>query len=263
MIDKVSPYAPEGQQSGLEALLTDARRAAQAGAVGSQPDRPAGLITQSLPGGAVIRTTPSASPLSVAIDGPGLFVSQSANALNFGRLGDFRFDEAGALRDGAGRAVLGYRVDAAGNPIGALVPLSLRPGDGSATSPDAFAIDERGVISAHPDKAVRVEDRRAGRQAFDSPPIGRLALAVFPAPERLARVDATALRQTKASGKAVLTVAGAPNAGTLRSHALEHGLVDLEHDLAAMWRLSRRADAQAAIAGAADECARTALGLVK
>src|SRR5207253_10527925 len=60
----------------VESVTADARRAARPGAVGDALDRADCLITAHADGDAAIRFAPSASPLAVAIAGPGLFVVQ-------------------------------------------------------------------------------------------------------------------------------------------------------------------------------------------
>jgi flagellar hook protein FlgE len=188
-----------------------------------------------------VPTTPSASPLAVAIDGAGFFLVARAGRTYYTRLGDFRFDQHGTLVDGEGRTVLGFAPSHDGHP-GSLVPIERRDAKGAS-------IDAAGTIS--------VEGAR-GKEA-----IGRLALAVFPAPERLGRLDDTSLRSTADSGRPQIVAPGAPNVGKLNAHALENALVNVAGDLEGMWRAQRRGETQAAAAAADDSCERAVLGLVR
>jgi flagellar hook protein FlgE len=224
-----------------DALVRDARRGSHPGAIGDAPDRAASIIASPIDS-ILGRTAPSASPLSVAIDGPGMFVFEDRGRRAYGRLGDFRPDARGVLVDGAGRTVLG-------------VPPNAVP-ERSALSP----IQTRGAsaISIGEDGFVYGTESGGARK-----PIARIVLGLFSAPERLARNDETTVRETAAAGEFRLEVPGTANVGSLQGHALENALVDVDGDLAGMWRLSRRGDLTAAQAYAADECERDALGLVK
>lgn len=220
----------------VDALTLDARRAASAGAIGDSPDRSRSILAKPLDS-IVVQTAPSASATSVAIDGPGWFVVESAGHRCYTRLGDFRFDEQGTLVDGRGRIVLGF------SQTSATLALIRSPGAKDA------AIDASGVVSV---------DAVNGRHTA-----GRVALAIFPAPEHLRRIDGTSVRVTSESGVPRIVTPGSPNVGSLKPHALENALVDIAGDLEGLWRVQRRGETQAAAAAAADSCERTVLGLVR
>lgn len=224
----------------VDVLTADARRAAQVGAIGDAPDHPGSIVTKPVEN-YFAPTTSSASPLSVSIDGSGLFVVSRAGRTCYTRLGDFRFDEHGKLVDGEGRTVLGLPTSKDAH-LGALVPIERR--DAKPAS-----IDSNGNVSVNGAKGPET--------------IGRLALAVFPAPERLRRVDDSSLRSTAESGDPQIVAPGAPNVGRLKSHALENALVNVAGDLEGMWRAQRRGETQAASAAAQDSCERAVLGLVR
>lgn len=243
----------------IDAAAVDAARGATVGAVGDAPDRDGVLVTTTLPGDEELRTVRSGSPLSVAIAGPGLFVVQAGRGNLYSRLGDFRVDESGRLVDGRGRQAVGFRVDASGRAMSGALALAAEQRDVAAHRFAGYAIDEFGVFSG----VAKMIDARTGRRVVKVTPIGRLALAIFPAPERLQRASESELVETPASGHAQLAAPGDPNVGTLRPHLLENGLVDLAGDLEALWRERRRAEFQVTLAAAADQCARTALGVVK
>jgi flagellar hook protein FlgE len=243
----------------VDALIADARRAATPGGIGDSPDRAGAIVATPQMAELARRSTPSASPLSVTIDGNGMFVFDDAGRRVYGRLGDFRLNSRGVLVDGAGRPVLGYSIGAAGPAPGALHPIQIASNDAASKRFSDYAIDEHGTISG-----VVVEvDPRSGERRRREVPFGRIALAVFPAPERLHRAGDTIAFATPEAGPPSIVTPGDPNVGTLRTHVLENGLVDLEGDLARLWSLQRRAELEAATAWAADGCARTAMGLVK
>jgi flagellar hook protein FlgE len=220
----------------VEALTIDARRAASAGAIGDSPDRSGSIVAKPLETLAA-RTAPSASATSVAIDGPGWFIVESAGHRCYTRLGDFRFDGHGTLVDSQGRIVLGLSLSS-----GDVAPIRRRGAQGAS-------IDTSGVVSV---------DNARGREVA-----GRIALAIFPAPEHLRRIDGTSVRATSESGPPRIAAPGTPNIGTLKTYALENGLVDVAGDLEGMWRLQLRGETQAAAAAAGDSCERAALGLVR
>lgn len=224
----------------VDALTIDARRAARTGAVGDAPDRPGSIVAKPIEG-VIVPTTTSASPLSVSIDGAGFFVVERAGRRYYTRLGDFRFDERGTLVDGEGRTVLGLGPSRRGR-AGDLAPIRHNAAKNAS-------IDANGVVAV------------TGMRGAET--IGRVALAVFPAAERLVRVDAISLHATAASGDPRIVAPGAPNVGSLKDHTLENALVDVAGDLEGMWRAQRRGETQAAEAAAEDSCERAALGLVR
>jgi len=224
----------------VQTLTTDARRAAHPGAIGDAPDHPGSIVSVPLES-VLVPTAPSASPLSVSIDGPGLFIVERDGHRCYTRLGDFRFDSNGRLVDGEGRTVLGFASTHPGRATD-LVPIERRGAKNAS-------IDENGVVTV---------DRGSGHET-----LGRIALGIFPAPEHLGRVDDTSLRASVDSGMASIVLPGTPNVGYLRQHALENAFVDVAGDLEGMWRAQRRGETQAAAAAAADSCERAVLGLVR
>ena len=205
------------------------------------------------------RLTPSASALSVAIDGPGLFVFQNGARREYGRLGAFHLDPHGVLSDADGRAVMGFRLNERGKQISGLDPVAL-PADAVASHRfSSFTIDEKGTLAGI---AIQVNPH-SGKQTRLAVPIARIALAVFDAPELLVAAGAAVVRETRASGVPRVVGAGAAGVGGLRSHSLESGIADLRDDFRKLWLLRRRAELQNAMASATDQCVRTAIGLVK
>src|SRR5690242_10244589 len=224
----------------VDALTVDAIRGARPGAIGDAPDHPGAIVAKPLDG-VVMTTTPSSSPLSVSIDGAGFFVLEHAGRRCYTRLGDFRFDEHGTLVDRGGRAVLGLARSQSGR-TGSLVPIR-------RNAAESASIDANGVVTVNGTRGAE--------------PIGRIALAVFPASEHRGRLDDSTLRSITESGERRTVPAGTPNVGRLTAHVLENAFVDVAGDLEGMWRAQRRGETQAAEAGAEDACERAAMGLVR
>lgn len=204
------------------------------------------------------RVVPSASALSAAIEGPGLFVFQRGGERIYGRFGAFRVERDGALTNAEGDIAMGYAIGQSG-ALGRLAPIVI-PADAVADARFvSFSIDARGVLRGH------VARQTSGGPASieRSVPLARLALALFAVPEGLARAGETTFRESADSGAPVLRMPGDTNVSTLRTHALESGLRGLQETLRQMWLLARRAEFQMAVAAAKDQCAKTALGLVK
>jgi len=257
MIDSRS-LDPAASAAEIRSLIDDAKRAATPGVLGGAVDRPTDVsVGWFRPNES--RLVPNPSPLSVAIEGPGLFALERDGHREYGRLGEFRVDVRGMLTDAAGRRVLGFRVNAAGQRTSGLIPIQVAPDAVASRRFSSYDIDARGLFAG----SVTRIDARSGRATKSSIPIARVALAVFRAPERLALASPTTLRATAASGPPTVCAPGDANVGLLRQHALETGLASLEDDLKHAWLASRRAELQTALAAASDDCLRTALGLVK
>jgi flagellar hook protein FlgE len=241
-----------------QVILADARRAAIAGAVGDAPDRP-GLLVGEPVSNEMRTTVPSGSPLAVAIDGPGLFVVEQDGVRRYGRRGDFQIDAKGRLTDRSGAVALGFRVNDTGEPLSGLTVCRVPASEIAAQRYARYRIDDRGVLYG---EAERV-DAKSGRRETRSNAIARLALAIFPAPERLSRDGDVLLAASGSAGNPTIVSPGEPGVSGLRVRALESGTVDVEGDLARLWAARTRLESQVAIAAATDRDTRTALGLVK
>ena len=245
--------------SDIDTLIGDARRAAIPGAVGISPNRPDMLIGTQVPGGALLRSAPRSSPLDVSIDGPGLFVLDCNSQRRFTRLGDFNVDASGYLTNAAGARALGFGCDVNGNPTSGIGELRVPAADVAARKFASYELDERGVLTG----VVKRIDARSGRRITQNIALGRLAIAMVPAPERLTLDGDTRLVPSAAAGMPSIGTPGDAGFSRLRPRSLESGMVDLEGDLARLWAARRRAEFAQAIAASSDQNARTALGLVK
>jgi flagellar hook protein FlgE len=155
----------------------------------------------------------------VMISGDGMFVVEAGGEQLYTRAGDFTFDDQGTLVTPAGARVQGYLLDAAGNPTGGLVDMSLNSANASPAVPagvqlKSYSIGPDGVITGVYDDGV-------------SRGLGQLALADFNNPMGLEKVGETAFRESQSSGTAQLDVAGQGRRGTLMVGSLEMSNVDL------------------------------------
>ncbi len=239
-------------------VISDLRRAATPGATGDAADRAADVLVDAGAQTGADRFAPSTAPLAVAVDGPGLFVLRDGDRTIYSRLGDFRIDASGQLVDGHGRSVVGFKRAAGGWAAAALPIVVSVPSQGSRELP-TYRIDEDGVLST---VDIRFEGRTKRRRETVTP-VARLAIALFPAPERLQRFGDAGFTATRAAGAPQTTSPGVAGAGTLRAHVVAAGAVNLEGDLHRLWILRRKAELDVALAGASDACVRTALGLVR
>jgi flagellar hook protein FlgE len=239
-------------------VLSDLRRAAIPGATGDAADRAADVLVDAGAQTGVERFAPSTAPLAVAVDGPGFFVLRDGERTIYSRLGDFRIDESGRLVDGHGRTVVGFE-RASGGWAAAAMPIVVSAQNQGSNVPPTYRIDESGVLST---VDIRYEGRTRRRRETITP-VARLAIALFPAPERLQRFGDAGFVATRAAGTLQTASPGVAGAGTLRAHVLAAGAVNLEGDLHKLWMLRRKAELDVALAGASDACVRTALGLVR
>ncbi|MBC5805519.1 MAG: hypothetical protein DLM53_11210 [Candidatus Eremiobacter antarcticus] len=206
-------------------------------------------------------TRPSRSLPALAVEGPGFFALADRNVQWFTRSVHPRLASDGTLVDEAGRKLLGFsELEAAERHIATARAHELRlPANSSlAGGPARFEIDPNG--------AIRIVEKAAGRSL--NPPerfvsLGRLCLAVFPAPQKLIRGTGGIMRANAAAGAAKYFSAGAPNLGIVRQAPRSAPVADLSEQLARIWSLTGRAEIDVAMARASDGLERTALNLVK
>jgi flagellar hook protein FlgE len=239
----------------VDRIIADLRMAAVAGATGNAADRGADVLIDAGTQTGADRFVPSTAPLAVAIDGPGLFVLSAETKRLFGRLGDFRLDGNGRLIDGSGRSVMGFVIER-GEQRRALQSIVLPQ---EARGYSSYRIDERGTLVG----IMRKTEGRTRRTHDVDVPLARIALALFPVPQRLERADTTSFEASRAAGSPVIQPPGEGGAGVLRTHVVAAGAVDIVVDLQRLWLLRRKGELDAALAAASDECVRTALGLVR
>lgn len=168
------------------------------------------------------RSVRSLDPLSVVAPADTYFIADGGpGAAQYTRDGSFAVRD-GALRFSDGRPVLGF---ALGERGGTLAPLRVDPIDAALGRAADARIESDGTF-AYTRTSV---DPRSGIARTDRVPVGRIALARFPAGTRLAAVDA---KHVSPSG--VLPEIGTPgDAGfaPLATHARDPGRLNFEAGL--------------------------------
>ncbi len=163
-------------------------------------------------------------PFDVAIDGAGFFVVERDGERAYTRAGSFSRAPDGALRDPDGWELRGLRV----------------PAD---------ALD----VAVAPDGRVSVAGpAHAGRE------LGRIALAAFPAPERLRPIGSALFVPTRDSGSAQALAAGGERGPKLAFGMLEKSNVSIIESMMAILAAQRAYEANAKGVQAADEMLRIA-----
>jgi flagellar hook protein FlgE len=191
----------------------------------------AGISTNMTQGSA--QTTGRATDLM--LQGDGFFVVQRGNETLYTRAGAFNFDggdpnavdpqpTAPCLVTPTGNRVMGYALDADGNPTGGLAPVTLPrsrevDADGDPGTPDtledvqSYSIGQDGKLRAVYG-GVQVE-------------LAQLAIADFANPQGLEKVGETAFRASASSGQADVNVSGVGRRGIMMSGTVEMSNVDL------------------------------------
>ena len=153
------------------------------------------------------------------LQGDGLFVVQQGNEALYTRAGAFTFDETGTLVTPSGARVQGYALDAAGDPTGGLVDITI---DTAGLTPPAPAGAELTSFSFGSDGKLRGVFSDGVQRV-----LGQLAIADFTNPNGLERVGGTSFRESASSGAADIGTSGTGRRGTVTAGALEMSNVDL------------------------------------
>ncbi len=153
------------------------------------------------------------------IQGDGYFVIQRGPEMLYTRAGAFNLDEGGSFVTPTGSRVLGYGLDAAGAPTGALQPLSLDTGTAYPPVPAGVEMTSYNIGA---DGRVRgIFDDGVQRD------LCQLAVATFQNPGGLEKVGETAFRVSANSGDPIVGVALEGRNGSIMAGALEMSNVDL------------------------------------
>jgi flagellar hook protein FlgE len=164
-------------------------------------------------------TQTTGRPTDMLIQGDGFFVVNRGGEDLYTRAGSFTFDESGTLVTPDGSRVQGYALDAAGNPTGGLVDITL---DTSTLTPAVPAGVELTSYSFGSDgKLHGVFSDGVQRD------MAQIAVADFTNPMGLERVGDTAFRVSANSGAVQLGVAGQGQRGAIVAGAVEMSNVDL------------------------------------
>jgi flagellar hook protein FlgE len=141
--------------------------AASAGAASSANSGVTVETRQNLGAQGLLTTT--ASPTDLGISGGGLFVvAQNTSATagqDYTRAGNFKPDSSGNLQNAAGYYLLGWKLDAAGNPPtnpGALTPINISTIPGKAEPTTAMTLQANLQASAATDATYTAGDMNSG-----------------------------------------------------------------------------------------------------
>ena len=151
------------------------------------------------------------------LQGDGLFVTKRGNEQLYTRAGAFTFDETGSLVTPTGARVQGYALDAAGNPTGGLIDVTLDTtslGLAPGVEMTSYNIGSDGKLRGIFSDGSQYE-------------MAQLAIADFSNPMGLEKVGETSYRESANSGAVQLGVAGQGRRGTILGGALEMSNVDL------------------------------------
>lgn len=160
----------------------------------------------------------------------------------------------GRVLDGQGRGVLGFSPD---DGVGTKPkPLAVPAQDVTARRFGRYEIDEQGVFFGVRPQSLpsAIPDRIA---------LGRLCVAIFPAPEKLAQHTSDTLVRTNQSGQASLFPADTANLSGVQRQPSSDLLQRLRENARKVWIGSERAELDVALAGSEDMLVRVALDVVK
>lgn len=184
-------------------------------------------------------------PTDLMIQGDGMFVVQRGNENLYTRAGTFTFDESGVLVTANGARVQGYLLDAAGDPTGGLVNMTLDPARAVPAVPVGVEMTSYNIGSDGTIRAIFSDG--AQRE------LGQLAIADFNNVMGLEKVGETSFRESANSGVAQLSVAGDGRRGTLIGGALEMSNVDLSAEFTNLILAQRGFQASARVITTSDQ----------
>ncbi|WP_122818407.1 flagellar hook-basal body complex protein [Nocardioides pantholopis] len=159
-------------------------------------------------------------PTDLMISGDGFFVVRSGPEQLYTRAGAFTWDESGDLVTPTGARVQGYRLDAAGDPVGGMVNLNrnvtagLTPALPAGATMTGYSIGSDGKLVGSFSDGVNRE-------------VAQLAIADFDNPMGLVKVGNTSYRESANSGAADIGVPSEGGNGSIVAGALEMSNVDL------------------------------------
>jgi hypothetical protein len=198
--------------------------------------------------------SPNALP-PLGIDGAGFFVLEDRGQRLFSRTGAFHVADDGRLLDERGRQVMGF---VPGEPGAAPTALRVPSADVTAGRHERYEVDDDGTVYGAHRAAARRGDAPVDRRIE----LGKLCIAIFPAPDLLAPREGAQMA-TRFSGAATYAPADAPHVGALHRQPQQRPPEALRANLRELWSLSGRAEIDIAMAAGADALARIALNLVK
>jgi flagellar hook protein FlgE len=164
-------------------------------------------------------TETTGKPTDMMISGDGMFVLQKGTQALYTRAGAFTFDNTGTLVAPDGAQVMGYALDATGNPTGNPIPVTL---DTTNLTPPIAAGVQLQSYTIGSDGKLRGIFSDGTQQDM-----AQIAIADFNNPAGLNKVGNTEYQESANSGTAQLGTAGQGQRGSLVTGALEMSNVDL------------------------------------
>lgn len=153
------------------------------------------------------------------LQGDGFFVVERGGEQMYTRAGAFTWDESGTLVTPSGARVQGYALDAAGDPTGGLVDVTLSTAGLTPAVPAGVELTSYTFGSDGTLRGVFSDGVQRN--------MARVAVADFNNPMGLEKVGETAYRASANSGAVQLGVPGEGGNGTIIGGALEMSNVDL------------------------------------
>ncbi|UMG92965.1 flagellar hook-basal body complex protein [Nocardioides sp. TF02-7] len=177
------------------------------------------------------------------ITGDGFFVVRDGGQSFFTRAGAFSFDESGRLCAPNGMRVQGFRLDAAGDPVGGPVDVSLDTA--GLRLPPGVELTSYSIGADGKLRGVFSDDVQRD--------IVQLAIADFANPMGLEKTGDTMYRESANSGAADLGVAGQGERGQVMAGALEMSNVDLSAEFTNLILAQRGFQASARVITTSDQ----------
>lgn len=153
------------------------------------------------------------------IQGDGMFVVKKNGENLYTRAGSFTFDEGGTLTTPTGSRVQGYALDAAGDPTGGLIDITLDTANATPPVPAGVAMTSFTIGSDGKLRGVFNDNVQRD--------LAQVALATFNNPMGLEKVGETSFRESANSGNPQLGIPGEGMRGDIVGGAVEMSNVDL------------------------------------
>lgn len=213
--------------------------------------RVAGVTQQMKQGGLEF----TGNALDLAINGNGFFVLKEGTSTTYTRSGNFQLDIDSNVVSATGTKVQFFKVTAADQfdepPVfnSGVSNLTVNDYVTDAGSPLArLEMDKEGVLRAtYSDGQIGV--------------LGKVAIATFPAPTKLAQLGDNSWRSTSGSGEASVAGPGVGDRGKIESGALESSNVEITQELVGMITAQRNFQANAKVISTNDQVAQAVLNI--
>lgn len=219
--------------------------------------RVAGVTQQMKQGGLEF----TGSALDLAINGNGFFVLNDGTSKSYTRAGSFQLDTATNVVNGSGIKVQFLKVTNTGAPP---VPNQFASTPTYATTETDLKIQDYVDGAGSPLARLEMDKEGVLRATYSDGQIGvlgKIAIATFPTPTKLAQLGDTTWRSTSGSGPAEIKAPGVGDRGKIESGALEASNVEVTQELVGMITAQRNFQANAKVISTNNEAAQAILNL--